>query len=63
MPEGQGLFKDVISKIKPKKKPEDEDEIVTNPETQEEDIETLSRLLKERRKTGRKKLVEVEDTS
>jgi hypothetical protein len=59
-----GIFGDLFSTFKSKKKPDDEDEdYATNPDDNisEQDQLTLNKLIRERTKKGKRKMVEVEN--
>ena len=62
--EVMGLFGDLLSSFKGKKKPDEEDgDYYDNPDENisDEDQMTLNRLVREKTKKGRKKMVEVEE--
>jgi hypothetical protein len=59
-----GIFGDLFSTLKSKKKPGEEDEdYETNPDDNisEQDQLTLNKLIRERTKKGKRKMVEVEN--
>lgn len=59
-----GMFGDLMKSFKSKKKDDEEDEYYeTNPDenVSEQDQMTLNRLIRERARKGRRKMVEVEE--